>query len=29
MDFNYYSQIKDISPRPVLFIIGTEAATIS
>jgi hypothetical protein len=26
--FNYYSQIEDISPRPVLFIIGTEAATI-
>jgi hypothetical protein len=34
MTFNYYSQIEDISPRPVLFIspvlfiIGTEAATI-
>jgi hypothetical protein len=28
MDFNYYSQIEEISPRPVLFIIGTEAATI-
>jgi hypothetical protein len=28
MDFNYYSQIQDIAPRPVLFIIGTEAATI-
>jgi hypothetical protein len=28
MDFNYYAQIEEISPRPVLFIIGTEAATI-
>jgi uncharacterized protein len=28
MDFNYYAQIQDIAPRPVLFIIGTEAATI-
>jgi fermentation-respiration switch protein FrsA (DUF1100 family) len=28
MGFNYYAQIKDIAPRPVLFIIGTEAATI-
>jgi hypothetical protein len=28
MDFNYYSQIENIAPRPVLFIIGTEAATI-
>jgi hypothetical protein len=28
MDFNYYSQIETIAPRPVLFIIGTEAATI-
>jgi hypothetical protein len=28
MDFNYYSQIESIGPRPVLFIVGTEAATI-
>jgi fermentation-respiration switch protein FrsA (DUF1100 family) len=28
MDFNYYAQIQDIAPRPSLFIIGTEAATI-
>jgi hypothetical protein len=28
MDFNYYAQIEKISPRPVLFIIGTQAATI-
>ena len=28
MDFNYHSQIETIAPRPVLFIIGTEAATI-
>ena len=28
MDFNYYSQIEAIAPRPVLFIIGTDASTI-
>jgi fermentation-respiration switch protein FrsA (DUF1100 family) len=27
MDFNYYVQIEDIALRPILFIIGTEAAT--
>jgi fermentation-respiration switch protein FrsA (DUF1100 family) len=28
MDFNYYARIKDIAPRPVLFIVGTKAATL-
>jgi uncharacterized protein len=28
MDFNYYSRIEDIAPRPILFIVGTKAATI-
>jgi len=28
MDFNYYSQIGRVAPRPLLFIVGTEAATL-
>jgi len=28
MEFNYFAHIQDIAPRPVLFIVGTEAATV-
>jgi hypothetical protein len=28
MDFNYYWQIECIAPRPILFVVGTEAATL-
>ena len=28
MDFNYYWQIESIAPRPILFVVGTEAATV-
>jgi len=28
MDFNYYSQIERIAPRPLLFVVATEAATV-
>ena len=27
MDFNYYCQIEHIAPRPILFVVGAEAAT--
>ena len=27
MDFNYHTHIEEIAPRPILFIVGTEAAT--
>jgi fermentation-respiration switch protein FrsA (DUF1100 family) len=28
MDFNYYARIEDVAPRPILFIVGTNAATL-
>jgi fermentation-respiration switch protein FrsA (DUF1100 family) len=28
MDFNYYCQIEHIAPRPILFVVGAEAATL-
>ena len=28
MDFNYYARIEQIAPRPIMFIVGTKAATI-
>jgi fermentation-respiration switch protein FrsA (DUF1100 family) len=28
MDFNFYTRIEDIAPRPISFIVGTEAARV-
>jgi uncharacterized protein len=28
MDFNYYARIEEIAPRPILFVVGTNAATL-
>jgi hypothetical protein len=28
MDFNYFARIEEIAPRPILFVVGTNAATL-